>query len=300
MAEITRKRTGDLLRQLFTILLKFPEGVQAKNAVEALQNSVKLTEYESGNYEKGGLRFNKIVRFATIDCVKAGWMLKEKGIWSLTDEGRKAHSELPDGEIFYKAAVKGYQAWKDGQEKDAELPDLPDQTPQETEIAEKTIQLEQAQEDSWEEIQQHLRKMNPFQFQDTVAELLKAMSYHVSWVSPPGKDGGVDIIAYNDPLGARPPRIKVQVKRYREGGNIRAEDLRSFLALLGDEDVGIFVTTSDFTKDAEELARSQERRKITLINIKRFFDLWVEHYPKLREEGRAFMRLKPVYFLAGE
>ena len=30
---------------------------------------------------------------------------------------------------------------------------------------------------------------------------------------PPGKDGGLDIIAHPDPLGTRSPRIKVEVKR---------------------------------------------------------------------------------------
>ena len=44
--------------------------------------------------------------------------------------------------------------------------------------------------------------MPPYQFQDLVAALLRAMGYHVAWVAPPGKDGGTDIVAYTDPLGA--------------------------------------------------------------------------------------------------
>jgi restriction system protein len=42
------------------------------------------------------------------------------------------------------------------------------------------------------------------------------MDYHVAWISPPGKDRGIDIIVYNDPLGTTVPRIKVQVKHKRE------------------------------------------------------------------------------------
>ena len=41
--------------------------------------------------------------------------------------------------------------------------------------------------------------------------------------------------------------------------NIRVEGLRSFMALLGDEDVGLFVTTSGFSKDAQEEARTEQR-----------------------------------------
>lgn len=38
------------------------------------------------------------------------------------------------------------------------------------------------------------------------------MGYYIQSVAPRGKDGGIDIVAYTDPLGAKIPRIKVQVK----------------------------------------------------------------------------------------
>ncbi len=104
MAEITRRRTGELLRKLFEILSKEPEGLPARKALERLANSVTLTEYESGVYEGGGRRFEKIVRFATVDCVKAGWLQKNKGTWSITADGEKAYQDLPDPEAFYKKA----------------------------------------------------------------------------------------------------------------------------------------------------------------------------------------------------
>ena len=63
---------------------------------------------------------------------------------------------------------------------------------------------------------------------------------------------------------------------------------------------GIFVTTGAFTKDAEEEARTQERRKVTLIDLERLFDLWVEYYPKLEEPARRRFPIQPIYFLAPE
>jgi len=59
MAEITRRRTGELLRKLFEILLREPEGLQARLALERLAGAVSLTEYEAGMYEAGGRRFEK-------------------------------------------------------------------------------------------------------------------------------------------------------------------------------------------------------------------------------------------------
>ena len=138
--------------------------------------------------------------------------------------------------------------------------------------------------------------MNPFDFQHLVADLLTAMGYHVSWVSPPGKDGGVDILAWPDPLGTRPPRIKVQVKRQQSA--VSVDGLRSFMALLGDDDVGLFVCTGGFTKDAEAEARTQEKRRITLIGLEKLFDLWVANYAKLSDEAQTRLPLRPIYFLA--
>ena len=122
------------------------------------------------------------------------------------------------------------------------------------------------------------------------------MKYHIAWVSPRGKDGGIDVLAWSDPLGTRPPRIKVQVKRL--GKRVDVDSLRSFMALLGDDDVGIFVSTGGFTKDAEDEARTQEKRKITLIDLERLFELWVKYYDELAESARLYLPLQPIYFLA--
>ena len=53
------------------------------------------------------------------------------------------------------------------------------------------------------------------------------------------------------------------------------------MAVLGDSDVGIFVSTGGFTRDAQDEARRQERRRIMLLDLKRLFDLWVEYYDKI-------------------
>ena len=46
-------------------------------------------------------------------------------------------------------------------------------------------------------------------------------------------------------------------------------------------DAGLFVSPGGFTRDALDLARNQERRKITLIDLDRLVELWVAHYGKL-------------------
>lgn len=303
MANITYRRTGELLRKLFEILIPQQDGLKAGVAIEFLSNQVKLTEYETGEYESGGRRLDKIVRFATLDCSKAGWLIKHKGKWTITDEGKQAYQKYKDPENFYRQAVQLYRQWRLSQPpKSSDVIETKAEDSVESKIEEESkevsITFDQAEEQSWQEIEQFLKGMPPYEFQELVASLLRAMSYHISWISPPGKDGGIDILAYSDPLGTRPPRIKVQVKRY--DSSITVDGLRSFMALLSDDDVGLFVTTSSFTRDAKDEARKQEKRKITLIDLERFFDLWIEYYSQLDDSARRRFPLRPIYFLAPE
>jgi restriction system protein len=296
MADVTRRRTGELLRKLFEILLANPDGLQARDALAQVEAAVQLTPYEQGKYDSGERRFDKIVRFATVDCVKAGWFLKHKGRWTITDEGKKAFAALPDPEDFYRRAVKLYNEWKASQP--AAETGGEEAPADETGAKAAIITFEEAEEQAWREIQQYLEKMKPYDFQELVASLLRAMGYYVSWIAPPGKDGGIDIVAATDPLATKTPRIKVQVKRQQ--ATVDVHGMRAFMAVLGDHDVGLFVSIGGFTKDALDEARTQEKRRVTLINLEQLFDLWVEHYSRLDDAARRRLPLRPIHFLAPE
>jgi len=283
-----------MTRKLTEVVLKAPDGIQARDALALLVNQVKLSPYEAGSYESGGRRFEKIVRFATVDLVKAGWLAKAKGRWTVTEAGKLALSKYADPETFYREAMKLYHEWK-ASRPDLE-PDLPEEPVEESAAKSTSITYEEAEEQAWGEIENHLRAMNPYEFQELVASLLRAMGYHVSWVAPPGKDGGVDILAWSDPLGTRPPRIKVQVKR--QGQSVNVDGLRSFMAQLGDDDVGLFVSAGGFTKDAHDEARTQEKRRVTLVDLERLVDMWIENYSKLDEPARRRLPLQEIWFLA--
>ena len=259
----------------------------------------RMTPYELGTYASTGTRrFEKIVRFATVDCVKAGWLLKSKGVWSITDAGRKAMTAFPNPEAFYREAIRLYRAWRRSEVPDQLDESLEELTPAESATVEARVTFEQAEEQAWNEIESFIRTMAPYEFQDLVADLLKALGYHIAWISPPGKDGGVDIIAHTDPLGTQSPRIKVQVKRV--GQKVDLQTLNSFLAIIDSDDVGLYVSTAGFTRDAEEAARRQSGRKITLIDLERLLDLWIGAYNKLDEKSRRRLPLSPIYFLTPE
>jgi restriction system protein len=214
----------------------------------------------------------------------------------VTDTGVAAYKQWSDPEASYKEAVRLYRVWKEKEGQKGAAQELAEPVA-DTDDAEKSssITFEQAEEQSWGEIDAYLTAMDPYEFQKLVADLLKAMGYYPFWIAPPGKDGGIDIVAHPDPLGTRPPRIKVQVKRQQQC--ICREGLSAFLAHVSEEDAGLFVSIGGFTRDAEEFARSQERRKITLSELERLVDLGIAFYPKLDDLAREQLPSTPIYFL---
>jgi restriction system protein len=110
MAEITGKRVGELQSGVFKILLDFPDGLPAKDVLNRLPQVALPTEFEKSDYPKhpGIRRFEKMARFATIGPVKAGWLVKSKGRWYMTEEGRKTYNQIMDPEKFNGEARRLY------------------------------------------------------------------------------------------------------------------------------------------------------------------------------------------------
>lgn len=78
---------------------------------------MELTPFELSTFPKNPdlVRFPKILRFSTINAVKAGWLRKKAGIWTLTDEGRAALHTFPDPEALFAESRRLYKDWKASQ-----------------------------------------------------------------------------------------------------------------------------------------------------------------------------------------
>jgi restriction system protein len=133
--------------------------------------------------------------------------------------------------------------------------------------------------------------LDPYDFQDLVAALLRAMGYRAVSTTP-GPDRGVDIIAHPDALGFERPRIKVQVKHRTSTSG--GPDMRSFIATLRPDENGLFVSTGGFTRDAEIEARGA-REPVTLLDRDGFIRLLLEHYQELEPEYKAQVPLRKVW-----
>ena len=144
-----------------------------------------------------------------------------------------------------------------------------------------------------EQIADKIAHMDPFDFEELVAALLRSMGYFARRTEK-GPDRGVDVIATSDSLGLDSPRIKFQVKQRSQRANVG--DLRNFIATLRAPDKGLFVSTGGFTKEAlYEADRAPPGTSVTTLRADEFIELLTEHYDRLEPEARAMIPLKRVF-----
>lgn len=266
-----------------------------KELLPKLEQRLAPDEYARGKHQSTGLsRWHGILRFFSIDCVKAGFLVKQSRAWYLTPEGERA---LQLGDVGLLAAAReGYKRWNASRIEGTSSEPVADETDVIEPERERQLELEEIRAKAADSIRTYIDAMTPYEFQDLAAALLRGMGYFTPVVAPPGKDGGIDIIAYRDPLGTVPPRIRVQIKH--KLSNTSPADIRELIGILQKEgDVGIFICSSKFTAEAESTARNA-RVHVELIDFERFVQLWQEFYPKMVDEDKALLPLLPVYFLA--
>lgn len=271
-----------------TILKKNGGEMPSRQLMDEVAKQVELTPWELETTSQGGIRWQNVYHFTSVDYVKAGFIIKKNSYWYLTPEGEAALRKSP--EEIQIIAQTAYRKWK---KENSLVDNTVDEI--EEEAKENIINLEELEEQALTGIREYIRKKNPYEFQDLVAALLRAMDYHTPFVAPRGKDGGVDVLAYVDPLGAQTPRIKVQVKHYPDNP-IGVKEIRSLVGILRDGDIGLFVTSGTFSPSAKQEA-STSKEYVKLIDGDEFITLWQKYYSKMTDEDKNRLPLKQIAFL---
>lgn len=289
----TKRIAVKTIQATFKILMEADGEMRGKDVIDEIRNTVEFDDYEQHRFEKTrNIRWESVLHFYTIEAKKAGFLRKNKGIWSLTEEGIEAFKKYSPSELL-SVATKGYKEW-DASKKDM-LVVKEEQGVYDASQSPKVL-LEQYEEQASNGIREFILEKNPYDFQDLVGALLEAMEYYISSIAAPGPDGGIDIIAYTDPLGTSQPRIIVQVK-HRPNNTISSNEIQNLSGTLKRSgDVGIFVTSGKFSKPAKKEAVSS-REHVELIDFDRFIELWQEYYPKMTDEQKNMLPLYPIYFL---
>jgi restriction system protein len=132
-----------------------------------------------------------------------------------------------------------------------------------------------------EELVENLKQVTPAGFEGLVLKVLQSMGYggsHANAAQVLGKsgDGGVDGVIQEDRLGL--DEIYVQAKRYSEGA-VGPNVVRAFAGSLDEKGTskGVFITTSEFTKDARAFVERIKNKRISLIDGHRLAELMIDH-----------------------
>lgn len=149
-------------------------------------------------------------------------------------------------------------------------------------------------EQAAQRVQDMILQLDPWQIQDLVAALLRALGYR-TLVSPTGADRGKDIIASKDGFGFERPRIVVEVKHRRE--KMGAPDIRAFVGGRHSDDRGLYVSTGGFSQEA--LHEAERSNTVThLMDLDALSRAILDNYDAFDDAGRNLLPLRRLYWPA--
>ena len=126
-----------------------------------------------------------------------------------------------------------------------------------------------------------------------VAALLEADGF-VTEESPPGIDGGIDVLAGRGALGFESPRVLVQVKTGQVGGPVISQ-LNGLVSTHG-ADFGLIATWEGLSRQARESIK-HHRFRIKVWESSEIVAGYLKHFERLPEDIRSRVPLKRVWVL---
>ncbi|MDQ3847147.1 MAG: restriction endonuclease [Bacteroidota bacterium] len=202
---------------------------------------------------------------------KSGYIeYPERGYVKITEKGLNHKADISLKDLVEESSV--FEFYKDEKaiiNKKKPIVELKSSSPQDL-IDEGFTRVEEAVKS---ELLKKLKGLDPYFFEKVVLKLLKKMGYGEFVETSKSGDGGIDGIINEDKLGL--DKIYIQAKRFAEG-KVREKDIRNFIgAMSGDTNKGVFVTTSEFDKQAVEKAKNAHH-KIILIDGNKLVNLMHE------------------------
>lgn len=279
------------------------KAVKIQDVIKTLAEQFSLTDEERDELLPSGTQrtFDNRVNWAKTYLKQAGLLsYPQRGFFVVTEEGLKVLQQNPDR--IDNNFLKQYESFQEFQSRKKsnvddtsdplELTDKSGATPDEVlRTAYDYINSALATE-----LLERVRNSTPRFFERLIVKLLLAMGYggtseDAARALGQSGDNGVDGVVDQDPLGV--DQIYIQAKRYAEGSNIGASDVRDFFGALNLKKAqkGIFFTTSAFSPSATQTAKDLGMR-IVLIDGTHLSRLMIKYNIGCREED--VLHLKKV------
>ena len=119
-----------------------------------------------------------------------------------------------------------------------------------------------------------LHAMHPSKFEELVGEILRNLGFEKVQITGKTGDGGIDVTGELIVAGVIRNNVSVQVKRWRN--NVQRASISELRGSLRPHQTGLFITTSDFSKQSVDEAEDPYKAPISLMNGNEFVDLLCE------------------------
>ena len=157
------------------------------------------------------------------------------------------------------------------------------------------ILIEKQNENVRKALKEELHKIDPFQFEHLIGDLLKKIGYENVIVTKERGDGGIDVVANLTIGGLTNVKTVVQVKRFKN--NVDSKIIRELRGSAEVDQRGLVITTSDFTKDAITEAQGTNKMPVSLVNGEKLIDLLIEYGIGVKKEEKPIYTLDKDYFV---
>jgi len=257
-----------------------------REAVDSIAHTLKISDEDKQEMLPSGTqtRLYNRVGWSITYLHKAGLLSKpQRGSFQITESGRSllqsGPSKIDNNTLDEYTSFREFKSKRnnaiDGSSTEASEASEASNTPEER-IEQSIVELDKS---LMGEITESLSTVDPGRFEQIVVDLLVAMGYGGSRsdasrvIGKPG-DGGIDGTIKEDRLGL--DVIYIQAKRWQ--GPVGRKEIQSFAGSLEGERAtkGVFITTSAYTKQAEEYVNNIGKR-IILIDGDRLARLMIDH-----------------------
>ncbi|MGH8784343.1 MAG: restriction endonuclease [Cupriavidus necator] len=147
--------------------------------------------------------------------------------------------------------------------------------------------------DPYRAVPDQLLELNDKEFEILITHLLAALGFEGAEHTGKTGDGGVDATGELNVANLAKMKLFVQVKRYKLGIKIKANDVKALRQSIPSGGQGAFITTADFQNAASDIALEQGFPRIGLVNGRQLVDLLVVHWSDMPEDFKNKLGLKP-------
>ena len=267
------------IEPILRVLQQYPEGLRAAEVHDAAADYLQLTqEQRSELLSSGQAVYKNRCGWAHDRLKRAGLSFSpRRGLWQLTNEGAvyasQHSSAIAEAEIQRIASSNLDAPIASKSSKMVATDEIHANASPDDQLEQALQALRQATAD---ELLEMLLAVTPSRFEVIVLDVLHGLGYGISRqdlqrVGGSG-DAGIDGVISLDKLGLE--KVYVQAKRWQ--GTVGRPELQAFYGALAGQKAkrGVFITTSAFTAQALDFAKSVEG--IVLIDGERLVNLMMD------------------------